>query len=67
MAVVKEPGRLNESRLQIDRSDLFFANFVPDIQIFGGELVKNYPRRGQFSLRRLLPPTLLGAARRCAK
>ena len=32
---------------------------MPNIQIFGGESVKNYPRWGHFSLRRLLPPRLL--------
>jgi hypothetical protein len=33
---------------------------LPNIQIFACEIVKNYPRWGQFSLRRLLPPRLLG-------
>jgi hypothetical protein len=46
-------------RLQSVRSGLFFAAFLPNIQIFGGEIVKNYPRWGHFSLRRLLPPRLL--------
>jgi hypothetical protein len=28
-------------RLQSVRSGLFFAAFLPDIQIFGGDIVKN--------------------------
>jgi hypothetical protein len=36
--------------LQSVRSGLFFAAFLPNIQIFGGEIVKNYPRWGHFSL-----------------
>jgi hypothetical protein len=57
----QEPGRQKERRLQIDRSGVFFANFLPNIQILGGKIVKNYPRWGTFSLRRLLPPRLLAS------
>ena len=52
--VAWEPGRQKDRRLQIDRSGLFFADFLPNISIFGGEIVKNYPGWGQFSLRRLV-------------
>ena len=58
-SVAKESGRQKMRRLQSVRSGLFFAACLPNIQIFGGEIVKNYPRRGHFSLRRLLPPRLL--------
>jgi hypothetical protein len=37
----QEPGRQKDRRLQIGRSGLFFADFLPNIQIFGGEIVKN--------------------------
>ena len=42
--------RTRDRRLQIDRSGLFFVAFLPNIQILGGEVDKNYPRWGQFSL-----------------
>jgi hypothetical protein len=45
-----QPVGLRNRRLQIDRSGLFFAAFLPNIQILGGEIVKNYPRWGRFSL-----------------
>ena len=46
--------------LQTDRSGLFFAAFLPNTQILDCKIVKNCPRWGQFSLRRVLPPRLLG-------
>ncbi|CDS50968.1 hypothetical protein [Polaromonas sp. CG9_12] len=45
-----QPAGLRNRRLQIDRSGLFFPAFLPNIQILGGEIVKNYPRWGRFSL-----------------
>jgi hypothetical protein len=39
--VPQERGRQKGRRLQIDRSGLFFADFLPNIQIFVGEIVKN--------------------------
>ena len=39
-------------RLQSVRSSLFFAAFLPNIQIVGGEIVKNFSSLGQ-----LLPST----------
>ena len=41
---------LRNGRLQIDRSGLFFAVFLANIQILGCEIVKNYSRWGRFSL-----------------
>ena len=58
-AQARESARQKMRRLQSVRSGLFFAAFLPNIQIFGYEIVKNYPRWGHFSLRRLLPPRLL--------
>ena len=54
-------------RLQSGRSGLFFAAFLPHIQIFGGEIVKNYRRWGHFSLRGLLPPRLLAVRLYCRR
>jgi hypothetical protein len=39
--VPQERGRQKGRRLQIDRSGLLFADFLPNIQIFVGEIVKN--------------------------
>ena len=44
----------------MDRSGLFFAAFLSNIQIFVGEIVTNCPRWGPLPLCRLLPPKLLG-------
>ena len=45
-----EPVGLGNRRMQIDRSGLFFAAFLTNIQILACEIVKNYPRWGRFSL-----------------
>ena len=37
----QEPGRQKERRLQIGPIGLFFADFMPNIQIFVGEIFKN--------------------------
>jgi hypothetical protein len=37
----QESARQKERRLQSDRSGLFFTALLPNIQIFGGEIVEN--------------------------
>jgi hypothetical protein len=37
---IHKPGRQKVRRLQIGRNGQFFSDFLPNIQIFSGEIVK---------------------------